>query len=217
MSPACWDSPLPAPGTQDPVARQRGRAARSPWETSRRAIPRKALHCCCTHPAPAGTPALPATCAHPRDPPGCRQTVSEVSASPGPTCWGPSSPYCLCSVFPRAPVAKGTALALGLNLVKIHCQNEAVYQYHVTFRYRRGHGGPGPPAAPRRVGAPWQSPPCLSVPPSIPVAARWSVRRSHGAADRAAAGQQSKRAPGFSSSWGCWGPEWSLVEGQSGG
>ncbi|XP_074419907.1 piwi-like protein 2 isoform X1 [Larus michahellis] len=32
-----------------------------------------------------------------------------------------------------APVAKGTALALGLNLVKIHCQNEAVYQYHVTF------------------------------------------------------------------------------------
>ncbi|XP_009638940.1 piwi-like protein 2 [Egretta garzetta] len=31
------------------------------------------------------------------------------------------------------PVAKGTTLPLGLNSVKIHCQNEAVYQYHVTF------------------------------------------------------------------------------------
>ncbi|KAM8794537.1 piwi-like protein 2 [Eudromia elegans] len=32
---------------------------------------------------------------------------------------------------PRPP--KGTALPLGLNVVKIHCQNEAVYQYHVAF------------------------------------------------------------------------------------
>ncbi|XP_054660753.1 piwi-like protein 2 isoform X2 [Grus americana] len=31
------------------------------------------------------------------------------------------------------PAAKGTTLAVGLNSVKIHCQNEAVYQYHVTF------------------------------------------------------------------------------------
>uniref|UniRef100_A0A8C8ACH3 Piwi-like protein 2 n=1 Tax=Otus sunia TaxID=257818 RepID=A0A8C8ACH3_9STRI len=31
------------------------------------------------------------------------------------------------------PVAKGTPLPLGVNSVKIHCQNEAVYQYHVTF------------------------------------------------------------------------------------
>ncbi|XP_074143603.1 piwi-like protein 2 isoform X2 [Sminthopsis crassicaudata] len=30
--------------------------------------------------------------------------------------------------------SKGTPQPLGLNLVKIHCQNEAVYQYHVTFR-----------------------------------------------------------------------------------
>ncbi|XP_036604040.1 piwi-like protein 2 [Trichosurus vulpecula] len=29
--------------------------------------------------------------------------------------------------------SKGTPQPLGLNLVKIHCQNEAVYQYHVTF------------------------------------------------------------------------------------
>ncbi|XP_074837852.1 piwi-like protein 2 [Carettochelys insculpta] len=29
--------------------------------------------------------------------------------------------------------SKGTAFPLGLNLIKIHCKNEAVYQYHVTF------------------------------------------------------------------------------------
>lgn len=29
---------------------------------------------------------------------------------------------------------KGAAVPVGLNFVKIHCQNEAVYQYHVTFR-----------------------------------------------------------------------------------
>ncbi|XP_025066148.1 piwi-like protein 2 [Alligator sinensis] len=29
--------------------------------------------------------------------------------------------------------SKGTAFPLALNLIKIHCQNEAVYQYHVTF------------------------------------------------------------------------------------
>uniref|UniRef100_A0A8C4V708 Piwi-like protein 2 n=1 Tax=Falco tinnunculus TaxID=100819 RepID=A0A8C4V708_FALTI len=31
------------------------------------------------------------------------------------------------------PTVKGTAIAVGLNSVKIYCQNEAVYQYHVTF------------------------------------------------------------------------------------
>ncbi|XP_068891661.1 piwi-like protein 2 isoform X2 [Aphelocoma coerulescens] len=31
------------------------------------------------------------------------------------------------------PVPKGAAVPVGLNFVKIHCQNEAVYQYHVTF------------------------------------------------------------------------------------
>ncbi|KAI6073607.1 Piwi-like protein 2 [Aix galericulata] len=30
-------------------------------------------------------------------------------------------------------VARGTAVPVGLNSVRIHCQNEAVYQYHVTF------------------------------------------------------------------------------------
>nr|XP_041576551.1 piwi-like protein 2 [Taeniopygia guttata] len=30
-------------------------------------------------------------------------------------------------------VVKGTTVRVGLNFVKIHCQNEAVYQYHVTF------------------------------------------------------------------------------------
>ncbi|KAM8972425.1 piwi-like protein 2 [Pelodytes ibericus] len=37
----------------------------------------------------------------------------------------------------REPLAKqgskGTSCPLGLNLIKIHCKNEAVYQYHVTF------------------------------------------------------------------------------------
>ncbi|XP_009081854.1 PREDICTED: piwi-like protein 2, partial [Acanthisitta chloris] len=31
------------------------------------------------------------------------------------------------------PVVKRNTVQVGLNLVKIHCQNEAVYQYHVTF------------------------------------------------------------------------------------
>lgn len=31
--------------------------------------------------------------------------------------------------------SKGTPQFLGLNLIKIQCHNEAVYQYHVTFRY----------------------------------------------------------------------------------
>uniref|UniRef100_A0A8B9FUK3 Piwi-like protein 2 n=1 Tax=Amazona collaria TaxID=241587 RepID=A0A8B9FUK3_9PSIT len=31
------------------------------------------------------------------------------------------------------PAPKGTTLAVGLNSVRIQCQNEAVYQYHVTF------------------------------------------------------------------------------------
>uniref|UniRef100_A0A663ECB4 Piwi-like protein 2 n=1 Tax=Aquila chrysaetos chrysaetos TaxID=223781 RepID=A0A663ECB4_AQUCH len=65
------------------------------------------------------------------------------TAAPAPhfgglsTGWGYGSPPCLCPVSPRAlrtkPVAKGTPLTVGLNSVKIHCQNEAVYQYHVTF------------------------------------------------------------------------------------
>jgi len=33
--------------------------------------------------------------------------------------------------------SKGTPQSLGLNLIKIQCHNEAVYQYHVTFRYSK--------------------------------------------------------------------------------
>ncbi|XP_009996166.1 PREDICTED: LOW QUALITY PROTEIN: piwi-like protein 2 [Chaetura pelagica] len=44
------------------------------------------------------------------------------AAAPG-ECWAPRV----------KPVAKGSTLDLGLNSVKIQCQNEAVYQYHVTF------------------------------------------------------------------------------------
>uniref|UniRef100_A0A8B9S0Q7 Piwi-like protein 2 n=1 Tax=Accipiter nisus TaxID=211598 RepID=A0A8B9S0Q7_9AVES len=86
-----------------------------------RAVLWEAPHGCCAHPASIGTPALPATRTHPRDPPSCRQTVSEASVSSSPTAlW-------------TKPAPKGTALTVGLNSVKIHCQNEAVYQYHVTF------------------------------------------------------------------------------------
>uniref|UniRef100_A0A8D0EXT0 Piwi-like protein 2 n=1 Tax=Strix occidentalis caurina TaxID=311401 RepID=A0A8D0EXT0_STROC len=100
-------------------------------------------HACCAQPAPTEIPALLAARAHPRDPPGCQQTVSKASASSSPIFWrlsagwGHGWPPCLCPVFSRAlgtkPVAKGTSVPLGLNSVKIHCQNEAVYQYHVAF------------------------------------------------------------------------------------
>lgn len=114
------------------------------------------------------------------------------------------------------PVAKGTPLALGLNSVKIHCQNEAVYQYHVTFRYWHGYGGPGSPAAPQRVGAPGQCPPCLSLPPSVPVATRWSGRRGHGACRQSCCRTAKQTSSVSSPSWVFWGPEWGLTGGRGG-
>ncbi|XP_071435063.1 piwi-like protein 2 [Pithys albifrons albifrons] len=51
--------------------------------------------------------------------------------SPLPT---PESPPAAAKPTPGTkPVVKGTPVPLGVNLVKIHCQNKAVYQYHVTF------------------------------------------------------------------------------------
>lgn len=256
VTPACRGSPLPVPGTQDPVSRQRGRAAQPPRERCHRAVLWEALHSCCAHhavlreamhgccahravlrEAPHGccahrasirTPALPATRTRPRDPLSCRQTVSEASVRSSPTFWGLStgwghgSPPCLCPVSLRAlwtkPAPKGTALTVGLNSVKIHCQNEAVYQYHVTFRYRHGHGGPGSPRSPSEGWVPpGQSPPCLSLPPSVPVATRWSGRRSHGACGqsccRAAKQMSSSFFPlgGFLVS--CVGSHWGVEEG----
>uniref|UniRef100_A0A663ECI9 Piwi-like protein 2 n=1 Tax=Aquila chrysaetos chrysaetos TaxID=223781 RepID=A0A663ECI9_AQUCH len=131
-TPACRGSPPPAPGTQDPVARQRGHAAWPPWERCHRAVLREAPHGCCAYPASIGTPALPAAHARPRDSPSCRQTVSEASVSSSPTFWG-SEHWLGLRALRTKPVAKGTPLTVGLNSVKIHCQNEAVYQYHVTF------------------------------------------------------------------------------------
>lgn len=53
----------------------------------------------------------------------------------GAELWAPRLP---CWVSLRAPTTKpapkGTAVPVGLNLVQIHCQNDSVYQYHVTFR-----------------------------------------------------------------------------------
>ncbi|KAG6934493.1 piwi like RNA-mediated protein silencing 2 [Chelydra serpentina] len=50
---------------------------------------------------------------------------------------GSPSPILVEQMERKEPVmkqgSKGTPLPLGLNLIKIHCKNEAVYQYHVTF------------------------------------------------------------------------------------
>ncbi|XP_054031442.1 piwi-like protein 2 [Dryobates pubescens] len=65
-------------------------------------------------------------------------------SAPEPTLPGPQ-PSLLPTPVPGTPqaasrpapqmktTAKGITMPLGLNSVKIHCQNEAVYQYHVTF------------------------------------------------------------------------------------
>ncbi|KAK2513135.1 hypothetical protein Q9233_015765 [Columba guinea] len=66
-------------------------------------------------------------------------TATPVLRPPGSRpCWPPTStpahPQPASKPTPGTkPVAKGTTVSVGLNSVKIHCQNEAVYQYHVTF------------------------------------------------------------------------------------
>ncbi|KAK4808217.1 hypothetical protein QYF61_006802 [Mycteria americana] len=69
----------------------------------------------------------PCTAAAPTlHPPGPRPSLPPAPAPGTPPAAGRPAPG-------TKPAAKGTALAMGLNSVKIHCQNEAVYQYHVTF------------------------------------------------------------------------------------
>ncbi|KAM6106809.1 piwi-like protein 2 [Pterocles gutturalis] len=53
------------------------------------------------------------------------------SLPPAPTQGNP--PAAARPALETKPAAKGTTVTVGLNSVKIHCQNEAVYQYHVTF------------------------------------------------------------------------------------
>ncbi|KAM6294643.1 piwi-like protein 2 [Aegotheles albertisi] len=53
--------------------------------------------------------------------------------APGTPLPTPGTPLPASRRAPQKPAVKGTTLAVGLNSVKIHCQNEAVYQYHVTF------------------------------------------------------------------------------------
>ncbi|KAM9215701.1 piwi-like protein 2 [Leptosomus discolor] len=85
-------------------------------------------------PAPPGKeaavpahPGKPCTAAAPTvRPPGPRPSLLPAPAPGTPPAAGrPASGV--------KPTVKGTPLAVGLNSVKIHCQNEAVYQYHVTF------------------------------------------------------------------------------------
>uniref|UniRef100_A0A8C4V6F1 Piwi-like protein 2 n=1 Tax=Falco tinnunculus TaxID=100819 RepID=A0A8C4V6F1_FALTI len=59
-------------------------------------------------------------------PPGHPPTPLPASAPHTPSSAGTPAPE-------LKPTVKGTAIAVGLNSVKIYCQNEAVYQYHVTF------------------------------------------------------------------------------------
>ncbi|XP_075766864.1 piwi-like protein 2 isoform X2 [Pelodiscus sinensis] len=81
--------------------------------------------------APTDSPFLrPAMLPPPRSPP----LLSAPQVTPQPE----SPPPPLVEQMERKePVmkqgSKGTAFPLGLNLIKIHCKNEAVYQYHVTF------------------------------------------------------------------------------------
>ncbi|XP_038016084.1 piwi-like protein 2 [Motacilla alba alba] len=65
--------------------------------------------------------AVPAPC-----PPGPQPCPSPVPS--------PETPPAAARPAPGTKaVAKGGTVPMGLNFVKIHCQNEAVYQYHVTF------------------------------------------------------------------------------------
>lgn len=71
------------------MARQRGHPAESCRE-SHLTVPWEALLCSCAHCAVTRMPALPTAHAHPKDPTGCQQTVSEALASPDLTFWGSS-------------------------------------------------------------------------------------------------------------------------------
>uniref|UniRef100_A0A8C2T287 Piwi-like protein 2 n=1 Tax=Coturnix japonica TaxID=93934 RepID=A0A8C2T287_COTJA len=51
----------------------------------------------------------------------------------GLCCVPPACPAVSLRAPTTKPVPKGTAVAVGLNLVRIYCQNDSVYQYHVTF------------------------------------------------------------------------------------
>ncbi|XP_057268584.1 piwi-like protein 2 [Pezoporus wallicus] len=89
-------------------------------------------------PAPRGDHVAAALPARGRGAPAPAQGVPSAASAPT---LSPPAPQRL----PPAPAAasraapgvkaapKGTALALGLNSVSIQCQNEAVFQYHVTF------------------------------------------------------------------------------------
>ncbi|CAN8205906.1 unnamed protein product [Coccothraustes coccothraustes] len=74
-------------------------------------------------PTPPGRapPAVPAPC--PPSPQPCPAPV------PSPE----TPPAAARPALGTKAVAKGATVPVGLNFVKIHCQNEAVYQYHVTF------------------------------------------------------------------------------------
>ncbi|XP_014748405.1 PREDICTED: piwi-like protein 2 [Sturnus vulgaris] len=84
------------------------------WKSKGDALP--------TQPGRATTAAVPALC-----PP----SPLVLPTQPVPT---PATPPAAARLTQGTkPVVKGATVPVGLNLVKIHCKNEAVYQYHVTF------------------------------------------------------------------------------------
>ncbi|XP_050839006.1 piwi-like protein 2 isoform X2 [Serinus canaria] len=68
-------------------------------------------------------------------PPGRATPAVSTPCPPCPTpVPSPETPPAAARPAPGTKVvAKGVTVPVGLNFVKIHCQNEAVYQYHVTF------------------------------------------------------------------------------------
>ncbi|KAM9609187.1 piwi-like protein 2 isoform 2-T2 [Morphnus guianensis] len=86
-----------------------------------------------TLPSPPGRDATVPSCGKPcmAAAPTLHPSGPQPSLPPAPT--PGTSPAASRPALWTKPVAKGTPVTVGLNSVKIHCQNEAVYQYHVTF------------------------------------------------------------------------------------
>ncbi|KAM7028575.1 piwi-like protein 2 [Acridotheres tristis] len=88
------------------------------WKSKGDALP--------TQPGRATTAAVPALC-----PVSPLVLPTQPCLAPVPT---PATPPAAARLTQGTkPVVKGATVPVGLNLVKIHCKNEAVYQYHVTF------------------------------------------------------------------------------------
>ncbi|XP_069812144.1 piwi-like protein 2, partial [Dendropsophus ebraccatus] len=66
-----------------------------------------------------------------------RQEMASVPSTAPPGGGSPPADIAVKREERREPLpkqgSKGNSIPLGINLIKIHCKNEAVYQYHVTY------------------------------------------------------------------------------------